>query len=346
MAKQTVDITSQCNKLISEIKSGIFHPIYLLMGEEAYYTDLICKEIIDNCIDEASRDFNQIICYGADVTADSVISAARHFPMMSDRTLVVLKEAQMCKTLENLSVYCDNPLESTVLVIHMHGASADKRKALYKAVSKKGVVVDSPLIRDYELPRWIENYYRSCGLQLEPGGANLMAEFIGCNLSAVVLETDKLLKNIEQGRTQISIKDIEQNIGVSRQFSVFELTKALSYKRADQALKIATHMANSAKFVLPPAISVLFATFSKVLKYEAAMMRGRVTPEIKAAALAGVNPYFYKDYDAAVQNYPLNKCMSIISLLNEYDYKGKGGDGIESSQGNLFIELIVKILSI
>ncbi len=210
MAKQSINVAQQCKELIEEIHKGIFRPVYLLMGEESYYPDLICKEIIDNCIDESNKDFNELICYGSDANAESVISAARQFPMMSDRVLVVLKEAQLMKSLESLSVYCEHPLESTTLVILMHGGGADKRKALYKSVSKNGVVVDSPLVRDYELARWIENYYQSLGLTLEPGGANLLAEYIGCNLGAIAVETDKLLKNIPLGCKEVSIDDIEK----------------------------------------------------------------------------------------------------------------------------------------
>ncbi len=348
MAKANTDIISQCDTLIEEIHRGVFHPVYLLMGEEAFYPDLVCKEIIANCIDESSKDFNELICYGADTNADAVISAARQFPMMSDRVLVVLKEAQMMKTLESLSVYCENPLDSTVLVILMHGTSADKRKALYKAVSKNGVVVDSPLIRDYELPRWIDRYYKDKGLTLEPGGSNLLAEYVGCNLNAIAIETDKLLQNLPQGTTKISIEDIEKNVGISRQFSIFELTKELCRKDREKALKIAAHVGTAAKFAMPMAVSVIYNTFAKVLRYEAMLMRtGKaLSPADKAAALTGVNPYFYKDYDIAVEKYPLQKTMQIISLLCDYDYLGKGGDGVETSDGELLVELVAKILSL
>lgn len=348
MAKQSIDTASLCNSLISEIRSGKFRPVYLLMGEEAFYPDLVCKEIIDNCIDEFSKDFNEVICYGADVSADSVISAARQFPMMSDRLLVVVKEAQMMKTLESLSAYCENPLDSTVLVILMHGSNADKRKALYKSVQKNGIVVESPLIRDYELPRWIDNFYKSKGLELEPGASNLIAESIGCHLGAIAVETDKLLKNLPEGSTRISVKNIEDNVGVSRQFSIFELNKELCYRRGANALKIAAHVGNMAKFALPMAVSVIYNTFNKILRLEAMQLRcGRsMSPQDKALALAGVNPYFYKDYEAGARNYPLEKTMAVVALLCEYDYLGKGGDGVETSAGELLVELVAKILAI
>ena len=142
MAKGSIDIDSQCREILAQVRAGQFKPVYLLMGEEPYYVDMVCGAIVDNCLDESERDFNQTICYGADVNADAVITAARRYPMFAERQLVVVKEAQMMKSLEELSVYCSKPLESTVLVIAMHGASADKRKALYKTVSKIGVDKD------------------------------------------------------------------------------------------------------------------------------------------------------------------------------------------------------------
>ena len=184
--------------MIDDIKAGSFKPVYLLMGDEPYYPDLVCQAILDNCVDEMAQDFNQTVCYGADVTADSVVSAARQYPMMSDHVLVVVKEAQLMKTLEKLSVYTENPQDTTVLVILMHGASADKRKALYKSIQKSGAVLESNALRDYEIPRWIDNYYKSRGLTIEPAAAALMAESIGTSLSTIVVETDKMLKNLPE----------------------------------------------------------------------------------------------------------------------------------------------------
>ena len=148
MAKGFQDIDSLCRQIVKEAREGVFKPVYLLMGDEPYYVDMVCDAILEHCLDESERDFNQTVCYGADVNADAVITAARRYPMFSERQLVVLKEAQMMKGLEDLAIYCQNPLESTVLVIAMHGASADKRKSLYKTVSKMGVVVDSQALRD------------------------------------------------------------------------------------------------------------------------------------------------------------------------------------------------------
>ena len=346
MARQKEDIQAASRKLIEDARAGIFKPVYVLMGDEPYYPDLVCQAIIDNCIDDFGKDFNETICYGADVTAEQVITAARRFPMMADRQLVVVREAQMLKGIEDIAIYCNEPLDSTVLVLLMHKASLDKRKALYKVAQKVGVVLDSPALRDYEVPGWIGNYYSEKGLNIEPAAANLLAESVGTDLSTIALETDKLLKNLPEGVHSVSVADIEKNVGISRQFSVFELTKELSFRNAPRALKIAAHLGNAARFAMPQAVSALFMHFNRILKYGALLSRGGYpSAEDKAAALAGVNPYFYREYDTAVRNYPLPKAMAVISLLCQYDYLGKGGDGGATPDSALLIELVAKILA-
>ncbi len=346
MARPKEDIASVARKLIEDARQGVFKPVYLLMGDEPYYPDLVCQAVIDNCVDEFGKDFNETICYGADVTAEQVVTAARRFPMMADRQLVVVKEAQMMKSLEEIAVYCNEPLDSTVLVLLLHKANADKRKALYKGVQKIGVVLDSPALRDYEVPGWITGYYREKGLQIDPEAANLLAESVGTELSTIAVETDKLLKNLPEGATHVSVADIEKNVGISRQFSIFELTKELSFRNAARALKIAAHLGTAAKFNMPQAVSALYMHFNRILRYGALLSRGGTpSPEDKAVALSGVNPYFYREYDTAVRNYPLPKAMEVVSLLCEYDYLGKGGDGGAATPDQLMVELVAKILN-
>ena len=345
MAKGSVDIVQLCNGLISDARNGVFKPVYLLMGDEPYYPEKVCQAIIDNCVDESFKDFNEVVCYGADVDADQIISAARQFPMMSERLLVVVKEAQMMKTLDKLSIYCEDPLDSTVLVILMHGASADKRKALYKAVQKNGVVVDSPAIRDFEIQGWIEKYYRSLGLQIDPQAAALLGESAGTDLSTIAAETDKLMKSLPEGTLNVRVEDVEKNVGISRQFSIFELTKELSFRNAPKALKIAMHVGSAAKFAMPMAVSALYTHFYRILKYGALLEKGYPDASEKARVL-GVNPFFFKEYDTAVRNYPVRKAMAAVALLAEYDYKGKGGDAGNATPGELLVELVTKLLNL
>ena len=346
MAKGFVETDAQCRQIVQDARSGIFSPVYLLMGDEPYYVDMVCDAVLEHCLDESEKDFNQTVCYGADVDADAVVTAARRYPMFAERQLVVVKEAQMMKSLEELAVYCQNPLESTVLVIAMHGASADKRKSLYKTVSKMGVVVDSQALRDYEMPKWISMFYRTKGLEISPDAAALLAEHAGTDLNKIAIETEKMLKNLPEGVVEVSAADIEKNVGISRQFSIFELTKELSYRNSAKALRIAAYLGSSAKFAMPMAVSALFTHFNRILKYSALLMKTPRPMNDQKAKVLGVNPYFFAEYDAAVRNYPLNKCMAVISLLKEYDYKGKGGDVGEATPAELMVELTAKILNI
>ena len=203
MAKGFVEIDSLCREIVKDARSGKFSPVYLLMGDEPYYVDMVCDAILEHCLDESEKDFNQTVCYGADVNADTVIPAARRYPMFADRQLVGVTEAQMMKSLEELAVYCAKPLESTVLVIAMHGARADKRKSLYKNVSKVGVVVDSMQLKDYEMPQWISMYYQTRGLRIAPDAAALLGEHAGTDLNKIAIDTEKMLKNLHEGAVEV-----------------------------------------------------------------------------------------------------------------------------------------------
>lgn len=343
-SKGYIETDRQCRRIVEDARQGIFRPVYLLMGDEPYYPELVCKAIMEHALQDWERDFNETVCYGADVNADTIITTARRFPMMAERQLVVLKEAQAMKTLEQLSLYCQNPLDSTVLVILMRG-TADKRKSLYKSVLKNGVIVESPQLRDYEIPKWTIAYYREQGLEIDPEAAALLGEHAGTDLGKIAVETGKLLKNLPEGAKSVSVADIEKNVGISREFSIFELTKALSFRNAAHALKVASHVGNAPKFAMPIAVSALYSHFYRILKYASLLSKGPVADDVKARVL-GVNPYFFREYDAAVSNYPLRKCMAAISLLCDYDYKGKGGDCGEASPADLLVELTSGILNL
>ena len=348
MARSSVNVPALCGQLAEDARKGVFKPVYLLMGDEPYYPDLVCSAVMENCVEESFKDFNEYVFYGADTDAETVVSAARQYPMMSDRILVVVKEAQLMKDLEPLQYYCQQPLDSTVLVVLMHKGTADKRKAFYKSVQKcGGAIVESPSLKDYEIANWIVNYFRGRGLKISPEAASLMGESTGTELGTIVVETDKLVRNLPVGVDTVTVEDVEKNVGISRQFSVFELGRELTAHNAAKAVRIATYVGSAARFAMPMAVSVIFSQFYKVLRYGLLLQRNpRPSPEEKAAALAKVNPYFYRDYDIAVRNYPPAKCMKVISILNEYDYKGKGGDGGDMDAGTLLVEMVTKILNI
>ena len=345
-AKSYMETDRQVRNLIEEVKTGTFKPVYLLMGEEPYYPEKVCAAIIDNCLQDWEKDFNELICYGADVDADAVITAARRFPMMADRQLVVVKEAQAMKSLEDLALYCQKPLDSTVLVILLHGASVDKRKSLYKTVLKQGVIVESLPLKDYETEKWVVTFYGERGLQIDPEGARLLVEYAGTDIGKIAIETEKLLKNLPEGVKSISAEDIEKNVGISRQFSIFELTKALSFRDAARAVKVARNIGETPKFAMPMGVSMLYTHFNRILRYHALLESGQEADSGAKAKILGVNPYFFKEYDAAVRKYSLKQTMRVISLLNDYDFKGKGGEVGEATPADLLVELTTKILNI
>lgn len=346
MAKQTSrDTASRAREIEQEIRSGRFRPIYLLMGEEPYYIDRISSLISATAVEESARDFNQIVLYGNDTTVSGIIEAASQYPMMSERLLVTVREAQAVRRLEDLARYAASPMDSTVLVICHPGKSVDKRTAFYKAVLSNGAVLESVPPRDYELPAWIQAYCREQGLDITPDAASLLAEYAGTDLSKIALETDKIRKSIDGKRTGITVSDIEANVGITRQFSIFELTKALSYRRQDQAMRIAAYVGREPRFAMPAAVSALFLHFFRILKYHSLKQKGGFSASDAAKEL-GVNPYFLQEYDRALSEYPLPSCMKAISLLKDYDFKGKGGECGEATQGELLMELVSKILSI
>ena len=346
MAKQNyLDCDKLCRTLVSEASKGIFRPVYLLMGDEPYYVDMVCDAVMDNCIPEEDRDFNQLVCYGSDTNADKVITAARRYPMFSERQLVVLKEAQMMKDVENLHYYCETPLDSTVLVICMKGARADKRRALYKSASRFGAVVDSVPVREYEMAGWLQSYFSSRGLRLAPDAAQLLIEFAGMELSKIAIETDKMLRNLPEGTVDVSAEDVETNVGMSRKWTIFELSEALFHHDAAKALRIASLVGSSAGFAMPAATGRLFAQFYNLLRYHAVKLKKPGIDSYNMASELGISPYLLRNYETAARWYNLKKTMQIVALFREYDFKGKGGEQGEASQGDLLVELTAKILA-
>ncbi|MBO4768584.1 MAG: DNA polymerase III subunit delta [Bacteroidales bacterium] len=352
MAKQTVDTTAQFNALMSDVKAGNLAPFYLLFGKEHYFIDALCAAIMEKALPPEERDFGQVVYYGADVSANQVVSAARQFPMMVSRQVVVVKEAQMMRKIEDIAVYFEAMMPTTVLVICYKtpndptktSKSIDKRTAFYKQACKAGVVFESNQIADYKMARWIEDYFSSRGLRISPDASSLLAEYVGVDIQKVVLEVDKLLKVMPEGRIEVSAADIEENVGMSRDYTAFELTKALSLKDVQKCYRITAFFAQSEKrFPLPMTMAALSSHFIKLLRFHALLQAGVERSDILSQL--GINPYFAREYDIALRNYPMRRTMKIISILREYDYKSKSNARGNASDGELLTELISKILA-
>ena len=332
-------------QLIEDARKGIFKSVYLLMGEEPYYTDQVAQVLAETVVPEESRDFNQMICYGADVNADAVMTAARRYPMFAERQLVMVREAQVMKDYEQLAEYCANPLDSTVLVICLRGANADKRRALYKEVQRVGVVLESVPVPDWKVPQWITSYYASLGLKIEEEAGLLLAEFAGSDLTKIAVETHKMLRNLPDGTKAVSVADIEENIGLSRQMSAFELCNALSHRDASRAFKIVSAMSSLKSFSLPAVAAMAYVHFNRLLRY-VFLMSSRPGASAAEKNAVGVTPYLQKEYDTARRQWNTRQCMGAISLLKEFDYRGKGGDGGDVDGGQLYKELVAKLLAL
>ena len=328
-------------EIIQNLKKKIYHPVYILMGEEPYYIDLICDYIAENVLSEGERSFNQTILYGKDTDADTLLTVARRFPMMSANQVVILKEAQEFKNLEDkLLSYVENPMSSTILVICYKYKTIDKRKKFLKAAGTKGVVFESPKIYENQLITWINNYCKEKNFPIQPQASAMLAEYLGTDISKVANELDKLMILLPAGTT-ITPAIIEKNIGISKDFNIFELQKALGERNVQKANQIIIYFNSNLKLnPLVKTISSLHFYFSKLLKYHFLPDKSSGN----AARALGVSPYFMDDYIKAAKAYPPKKLVEIVALLREYDMKSKGINNVSSAEDDLQRELIYKIM--
>lgn len=327
--------------IINDIKSGNLKPVYFLMGEEAYYIDGIAKYIEDNVLSEEEKGFNQMILYGRDVSIDDIISQSKRYPMMAERQVVIVKEAQdLSRTIENLVPYVANPQPTTVLVICYKYKSLDKRKKLAKTITKEGgVVFESKKLYENQVPDWIRRVLAGKGYTITPKAAQMLVEFLGNDLGKVNNELEKLQLIIKPGE-QITPHLIEANIGISKDFNNFELQNAIGERNIKKAYAIVQYFGqNSKNHPIVMTVALLYSFFSKLLKYHALTNKG------DAARALGVSPYFIKDYEKAARNYPMKKVSAIIATIRDTDMKSKGVGAANISQGDLLKELLVHIFN-
>lgn len=351
MAKQNFkEVSSEANKILQNIKSGKLSPIYILMGEDGYFIDLISNYIATNILTAEEREFNQVILYGKDTDGASVVSQARRYPMMSEHQVVIIREAQSMLGLDTLLHYFTAPMNSTILVICYKGKSLDKRSALYKAASKISIILETITPRDYEISNWIVEQLKDRGCAIEPQAVQMVADHIGADLSKISSEMDKLLTILPQGTQSITATHIEQHIGISKDFNNFELTKALSARDFRQALVIADHFASNIKDnPIQVTLSLLFTHFQRIVTYNIykweCKSRGIPTgSEYDVAKLLKLqSAYFVGEYISASAAYPGGKASAILSLIREWDMKSKGMNAGSGGSETLLRELILRI---
>ena len=335
--------SNQYLEILRDVRSGVFKPVYFLMGEESYFIDLITEAIIKHALTDDERDFNQTIMYGADVpTYGVVVNAAKRYPMMAQRQLVVVKEAQQIPNIEMLSYYLKQPLSSTVLVIN-HKYGTVKGKKLLSEIEQVGVVYESKKLYDNQLPAFINNYVADMGYTIEMKAMQMLADFIGSDLNRLSSELDKLRISMGEKNKRITPDDVERNVGVSKDFNNFELLNAIVMRNALKANQIVNYFERNPKsnpFIV--TISVLFGFFSNLLiaYFAADKSEQGLMQELKLRST-----FQARDYVTAMRNYNAFKCIDVISLLRQYDSRSKGiGTTSNTTEGEMLRELVFKIM--
>lgn len=328
------------NKIVQAIKAKKLSPVYLLMGEEPYYIDQISAYIEQNVLTEDEKAFNQTILYGRDVSVDDIVGAAKRYPMMAEYQVIIVKEAQdLARTIDNLQPYIKNPQPTTILVLCYKHKKLDKRKTIYKAIKKAGVVFESKPLYENQVPNWIANVLKGRGYSIVPKASQLLVEFLGTDLGKINNELEKLQLILPEG-AQITPELIEQNIGISKDFNNFELQKALGRRDFEKAFRIITYFSQNPKDnPIFKTVPILYLYFSKLLQYHGLNNK---SPKSVASALR-INPYFIDDYSIGAKNYPMRKVSQIIEILRETDLKGKGVDAVSATQADLLKDLLIKI---
>ena len=332
--------------IFKNIKNKEFLPIYFFHGEEAYYIDIAVKALENDVLTEDEKAFNQTVVYGKDTNYNEILSLAKQYPMMGDKQLIIVKEAQDLKFNDEetkiLEKYVENPVESTILVFAHKHKKVDSRKKVFKTLDKAKMLFHSEPVKDYNLAKWIDDEARNLQIKLAPGISQLLADYLGNDLSRIANELNKMKLVLKNGEV-LDGKLVETHIGISKEFNVFELQKALGKKDANTAFKIAYYMGKNPKTnPIVMTIGNLYNFFSNVVLYHTVSHQSPPT----IASELGINPYFVKDYAEAARLYPLKFATRIISVLREIDLKSKGLGAVNMDEGELLKEMVYKIINI
>jgi DNA polymerase-3 subunit delta len=353
---------SDYNSILSDLKKKQYKPVYFLMGDEPYFIDRISQQLEHHVLDETEREFNMSVLYGQDVTLQAIISEAKGFPMMGDRKVVIIKEAQNIRGLiekddsidegggkkekekekkqHPLVAYLEHPQPSTILVFCCKYKTVDKRTSFAKALQKHAVLFHSEKIRDYKIQEWITQYMKEKGCNIGPKALMMLAEYLGTDLAKIVNETDKLLISLKPG-AEITPELIQANIGISKEYNSFELNDAFGRRDVLKANRIVNYFgANEKEHPMVVTMSSLYNYFQKLLIIHFLPDKSKEA----ASRAVGVHPFIVGEYITAARGYPLGKLKQIFGFLHEYDLKSKGIDSGSTGHGELLKELTFKIL--
>ncbi len=332
------------DSLIKDIKNNHFKPIYFLAGDEPFFIDQITDLLEENILAEEEKGFNQTIVYGQDVEIGQLIGMARQYPMGAEKSVVIVKEAQhLSRTIDQLEIYANQVQDSTILIINYKGNSLDKRKKIYKSLNEKGYYFEFKKIYESELPNWVEQKIATQQFKIEPKAKFLLTDYVGADLSRLNNELEKLFTIVGEQKL-ITVHHIEENIGISKDYNVFEFRNAIETKNIEKAFKIIKYFEKNPKdnpYVV--SITTIFNLFSNIILLHVTQDKSKQN----LAKVLGINPYFVQGMMTAASNYPLKKATRIISFIREYDLKGKGvGSSGNVTPNQLLIELVYKIMNL
>ena len=327
--------------LIKEIREKRVVPVYFLMGEETFYIDVISDFLEEHLLNEAEREFDLTVLYGRDTDVNGVVSSAKRYPMVGNQHLVIVKEAQHLKQIEDLLSYIQKPLSSTVLVICYKYKSYDRRKKLLREIDKCGVIFEGKRLYDNQVPGWISDYVKRKGYRIGPQAVQMLADHLGADIGKIVNELGKVFINLKKGE-EITPVLIEESIGISKDYNIFEFQQALGERDAHKAFQIARYFSENPKAnPLVLTLGVLYQFFSKVLIYHSLKDKSRRN----VATALSVNEFFVNQYQRAAANYPAGKLVQVIGLLRECDTKSKGIGNVTTTDGELLKELTFRVMN-
>jgi DNA polymerase-3 subunit delta len=322
--------------ILKDLKAQKYFPVYLLSGEEAYYIDKISAYMEKNILDEGQKAFNQIVVYGKDADEKSIIDECRQYPMMSPYRLVIVKEAQDLKISEILESYLENPVPSSILVLNFKHKKPDKRKKFVKNIQKHGVFFETPKMYDNQLPAWISQAMKEMGLKPENGVTQLLADYLGTNLTNIILELEKIKINAPSSHI-VTLDDVRNQIGISKEYDVFELTNTLAEQNFVKALRIIQFMAANKNQSIHAALPNVFNFFYRTL----IIRQNPKLSDSELVKLTGISPTFLKTYKAAAHHYNTRKLYHIFKTLKKCDKASKGVDSRHNDELEIFKDLLI-----
>ena len=336
--------TATYEGIMADLKAGKYAPVYYLMGEEAYYIDKICDYIAEHALQPEERDFNQTIMFGSDVTAAQVADVARRYPMMAERQVVIVKEAQNLKQTDQLEKYFKQPSPQTVLVLcHKNGTIDGRKREYVKSIREAGILFESKKLRDRDLLPFIEGYLRQREVSIDPKSTQLIADSIGADLSRLTSELDKVIISLPQEDRRVTPQVVEDQIDVSKDFNAFELRDAIVNRNVFKANQIIKYFDNNPKAgSIYSFLPMLFSYFQNLMI--AFYAPKKQSQEAVAEWLELRSPWAAKEYMTGMRNFSAMKVLQIISKIREIDAKSKGLDNPNTPPGELMKELIFYIL--